>query len=148
MHPPMNGRSLPGRAQRASQSLRALAADAKCLFALGAMRTALSCFGYSAIRRRMPRAAASPEAHFYARQLARRIERLARLVPGASCLTQALALQWLLARAGHASDLRIGVRQDESGAFSAHAWVSCNRRIVLGAAGTRLSDYTPLAERG
>ena len=121
--------------------------DARCLAALAAMRIALTCSGYAAICKRMPQADASPNAHHYARQLAKRIERLAQFVPGASCLTQALALQYLLARAGHACELRVGVRRDDAGRFLAHAWVSCNDRIVLGAATTRLSDFTPLAER-
>lgn len=121
--------------------------DALCLAALTVMRIALTCTGYAAIRKRMPDATASPQSHFYARQLARRIERLAQFVPRASCLTQALALQYLLARAGHACDLHVGVRRDPAGRFEAHAWVSCNGRIVLGAATTRLADFTPLAER-
>lgn len=121
--------------------------DAVCLATLAAMRIALTCVGYAAIRKRMPEAAASPQSHYYARQLARRIERLARFVPRASCLTQALALQYLLARAGHACDLHVGVRRDPLGRFEAHAWVSCNGRIVLGTATTRLADFTPLAQR-
>jgi hypothetical protein len=121
--------------------------DARCLAALVVMRAALSTVGYAAIRARMPAAAPSEDGHFYARQLARRIERLARLVPGASCLTQALALQYLLARGGHACKIHVGVRGDAAGAFAAHAWVTCNGRIVLGAADTRLADFTPIAER-
>jgi hypothetical protein len=125
--------------------LRGLVDNVKCLAALAAMRLALSVAGYAAIRARMPAAATTADAHFYARQLARRIERLARMVPGASCLTQALALQWLLARAGHGCELLVGVRRDEAGRFAAHAWVVCNDRIVLGAASTRVADYTELA---
>jgi hypothetical protein len=123
----------------------ALRRDAKCLGALAAMRLALSLRGYAAIRAAMPEAAQTADGHFYARQLARRITRLARAVPGASCLTQALALQYLLARAGHACELHVGVKRDAKGQFAAHAWVSCNGRIVLGAEGTRLADYTALA---
>jgi hypothetical protein len=111
------------------------------------MRVALSTVGYNAIRRRMPSAPGSSEGHYYARQLARRIVRLARLVPRASCLTQALALQYLLARSGHASDLHVGVRTDPAGRFEAHAWLTCNEQVVIGAAGNRLTDYTHLAER-
>lgn len=125
--------------------VRRVRGDLKCLLALGAMRLALSIAGYSAIRARMPRADVTPQAHYYARQLGRRIERLARLVPGASCLTQALALQWLLARAGHRCDLQIGVRRGGDGRFAAHAWVTCNDRVVLGAAGTRIDEFTTLA---
>lgn len=39
-----------------------------------------------------------------------------------TCLHRSLALCWLLGRQGVASQLRIGVRQDENG-FAAHAWV-------------------------
>lgn len=142
---PAEASSAPrGRALSGTALLRR---DARCLAALVVMRLALSTVGYNRIRARMPAAAPSPEAHFYARQLARRIERLARLVPRASCLTQALALRYLLARAGKACEIHVGVRRDAAGAFAAHAWVTCNGRIVLGAAGTRLSDFTPLAER-
>lgn len=125
---------------------RSLRRDLKCLAAIVAMRLALTVAGYAAIRDRMPPAPPTPDGHFYARQLARRIERLARAVPGASCLTQALALRYLLARAGHGSELHIGVRRDAAGRFAAHAWVSVNGRVVIGAAGTRLDEYTPLAE--
>ncbi len=125
--------------------VRALRRDAKCLAALAGMRLALSAAGYAAIRARMPRAPVMPDAHYYARQIARRIERLARFVPGASCLTQALALQWLLARSGHGCELLVGVRRDAEGHFAAHAWVACNDRIVLGAADTRIEDFTRLA---
>ncbi len=121
--------------------------DAACLAALAVMRIGLSTVGYNRIRAAMPAASPSPEAHFYARQLARRIERLSRFVPRASCLTQALALQYLLARAGHACELHVGVRRDDEGRFAAHAWVACNGRVVLGAAGTRLEEFTLLAER-
>jgi hypothetical protein len=142
MLPPVTEQPPFGNSVTPSHALRR---DAKCLVALAGMRIALSLAGYNAIRQRMPQAQPSPDAHFYARQLARRIERLARIVPGASCLTQALALQWLLARAGHGCELLVGVRRDEAGHFAAHAWVACNERIVLGAAGTRIDDFTELA---
>lgn len=135
------------RSGRLPDVLSGFRRDAKCVFALVMMRIGISTAGYAAIRARMPHADAIPESYYYARQLARRIERLARLVPRATCLTQAMALQWLLARSGHASELFVGVRQAAGGQFEAHAWVSCNQRIVLGAATTRLADFTPLTER-
>jgi hypothetical protein len=46
-----------------------------------------------------------------------------RRVPMASCLTQSLALQLMLARAGHPSQLRIGIHKDLNTGFHAHAWV-------------------------
>jgi Transglutaminase-like superfamily len=41
-----------------------------------------------------------------------------------SCLEVSLALWWLLARQGLASDLRVGIRKDGE-KFEAHAWVEC-----------------------
>lgn len=46
-----------------------------------------------------------------------------RRIPAASCLTQSLALHCLLTRAGHRSDIRIGVAKDAEAGFGAHAWV-------------------------
>lgn len=55
-----------------------------------------------------------------------------RLAPATTCLCKAVALQRLLSRNGHASDLRIGVRL--AGAeFSAHAWLEANGQILVGA---------------
>lgn len=73
---------------------------------------------------------------------------MARFVPRANCLTQAVALQYVLGRAGHASQLQIGVRQSDQEKFSAHAWVTCNGRVILGQSGTRLHEFTRLAELG
>jgi hypothetical protein len=46
-----------------------------------------------------------------------------RRIPAASCLTQSLALHCLLTRAGHRSEIRIGVTKDTQAGFGAHAWV-------------------------
>jgi hypothetical protein len=66
------------------------------------------------------------------------VERLAwavavasRPIPAASCLTQSLTLQFLLARAGHPSALKIGVAKDNDRGFQAHAWVECANRVLL-----------------
>lgn len=71
-----------------------------------------------------------------------------RLVPLASCLTQALAVQTLLARRGYAAELQIGVAWNASGAFQAHAWLECHGRIIIGDL-SHLQRYTrlPLSER-
>jgi Transglutaminase-like superfamily len=58
------------------------------------------------------------------------IERTSRYVPGATCLTQALAARLLLARSGFDATLRFGARRNESGGFEAHAWVESNGKIV------------------
>jgi hypothetical protein len=70
------------------------------------------------------------------------VEVAARYVPGATCLTQALAAQSLLSRGGHRSELHIGVAKGPGNEFGAHAWVQCEDRIVIG--GANLDRYTPL----
>lgn len=55
-----------------------------------------------------------------------------RYVPGATCLTQALASRFLLRISGQASDLKIGVEKDENNRFGAHAWIEVDGRIVIG----------------
>jgi Transglutaminase-like superfamily len=65
-----------------------------------------------------------------------------RFVPGATCLTQALAAQALLAESGHESRIEIGVGKDSQSRFRAHAWVVHGEEIVIGRAGA--DEYVPL----
>lgn len=69
-----------------------------------------------------------------------------RLVPRASCLTQALAAQILLAKHGHDSRLHLGVAREEPAGFRAHAWVESEGEIVVG--GEELATYTVLPDVG
>ncbi len=55
----------------------------------------------------------------------------AQRMPFATCLSSALALQHLLARSGHASELHIGVA-DDAREFQAHAWLEREGRILIG----------------
>lgn len=75
-------------------------------------------------------------------QIVRFVPKVSRLIPGASCLTQALAAQILLGRRGYVMELRLGVGRDEAGHFAAHAWLERDNRIVLGAA--PVAQFTPL----
>lgn len=64
-----------------------------------------------------------------------------RRLPGTNCLGYALALQHLLARNGHASEVHIGVTRDLQG-FTAHAWVMHGGRVLFDTEDH--SSYTPL----
>lgn len=65
----------------------------------------------------------------------------ARRVPGSSCLVSALALQRLLSRRGHVTELHVGVaKQGER--FSAHAWLVGEGKILIGE--TDGETYAPL----
>lgn len=46
-----------------------------------------------------------------------------------NCLSQSLALLWLLRRAGHAGRLRIGVKS-EAGRLFSHAWVELDGETI------------------
>lgn len=71
------------------------------------------------------------------------IETASRHVPAiGTCLTQALALQVLLARMGCQSHLRIGVTKNADRTFIAHAWLEKDGLILIGEAGHR--NYTPM----
>jgi hypothetical protein len=74
--------------------------------------------------------------------LVRAVRRVARFVPRASCLTQALAAEVLLSRAGHTPRLRIGLRHDGAGALNAHAWVENGGQVVIDHG--EVDRFTPL----
>lgn len=82
------------------------------------------------------RAPLSPE------DIAWAVRRVSDVVPGATCLTQALAARVLLSRRGYASRLRIGVTRAVGERLHAHAWLESEGAIVLG--GTDVTAYTPL----
>lgn len=129
--------------------LSARLGEAKCLALLVAVRLALTILGYARLRRLLPRAEASAASPHHARNMGRRIERMARFVPGASCLTQAIALHVLLERQGHRSQIEIGVAREGADArFAAHAWVTCEDHVVLGARGVDPAGFTRIAKLG
>jgi hypothetical protein len=70
-----------------------------------------------------------------------------RRVPMASCLTQALALQFLLIRTGRSSEIHLGVRKDLESGFQAHAWVECEGRVLLNTA-SEIIGYSRLMALG
>jgi len=70
------------------------------------------------------------------------VSRASTIVPGATCLTQALATELLLARRGLAPSVQIGVRRSDPGTLEAHAWVEVDGRIV--ACGRGAEQYVEL----
>ncbi len=65
----------------------------------------------------------------------------------ASCLTQSLALQCLLARSGRSSQVHIGVKKDAAAGFQSHAWVECEGRMLLSAP-YEVAEYSRLLALG
>lgn len=70
----------------------------------------------------------------------------ARLVPGAACLAQALALRYLLTRGDIECLIRIGVKPDSGKGFGAHAWVIHEGRCILGGRDEDLSTFSKLVD--
>lgn len=79
----------------------------------------------------------SPEA------VALAVIRATRVVPRATCLTQALTAKLLLLWNGYPATLRIGVGRDAEAEFAAHAWLEYEGRVIIGDGG--LEQFTPLA---
>jgi hypothetical protein len=62
------------------------------------------------------------------------VRAVSRYVPGATCLTQALAARSLLAAEGTASRLQLGMARID-GRPQAHAWLESDGAIVIGGEG-------------
>ncbi len=77
-------------------------------------------------------------------RLSDRVQRVSRYVPGATCLTQALALKLMLTRRRVACRLRIGVAKEPDGAFKAHAWLETLSNQVIIGGGLSPEQYKPL----
>ncbi len=65
------------------------------------------------------------------KEVASSVNRCKRYVPGATCLTQALAARAVMRHYGQASNIRLGVAKSDA-SIEAHAWVEVEGRIVLG----------------
>ena len=65
-----------------------------------------------------------------------------RLIPKATCLTQALAIQLFLKQSGREAHVHIGVDDGDGGRLDAHAWVESRGKVLFG--GSNLSRYTHL----
>jgi hypothetical protein len=79
---------------------------------------------------------------------AKRIRQAAVLCNNSStCLSEAIAGRFLLARAGFTSELRIGVKKTD-GRFEAHAWLECPDNIVIGNPSPEGKQYSRLPALG
>ena len=64
-----------------------------------------------------------------------------RVAPGASCIVRSLVLQTLLARHGHAAEIRFGARK-HGRRLMAHAWVECEGRALLEGVGDAYPPFS------
>lgn len=82
--------------------------------------------------RHLGNAGITPGSSHSVEQIVWAISRAQRLVPGASCLVQALAAERLLRESGHPARVCIGVQKTEHSSLQAHAWVEVDGRRVIG----------------
>lgn len=74
------------------------------------------------------------------------VKAASRFVPGATCLTQSLTLEIILALQGIESLTRFGVARTPSGEFQAHAWVESRGAPLNRAEG--VEQFIPLDRSG
>lgn len=119
---------------------------ARCLTVVSAVRLALTLSSYNHVRGLVTRLDARRDASIAdLRRVAWGVAAAARLVPGASCLTQALAGQYLLARQGSASKISIGIEKGTGSELKAHAWLMSGNHIVLGGS---IKGFAHLVDHG
>ena len=113
----------------------------RVLLVVGVARATLWLLPIEAARKAVARAAVGTAGQSQER-LVWAVRVASRYLPHATCLTQALAAQALLAHSGYPSQVEIGVTKDESRRFHAHAWVVCQGQVVLG--GQQVERYNSL----
>jgi hypothetical protein len=120
-----------------------------CLAVVLAMRVGLNLIKFDRLRRHVAALGADGQADPETlRRVAWGVSRAARLVPRASCLTQALAGQYVLARMGFASRIRFGVERTSGDEMRAHAWLLSGETVVLGGVAGGMGGYHQLADFG
>jgi hypothetical protein len=118
----------------------------RCLLVVTAVRLGLALLSYNRVRNVVMRLDARQCADIAdLRRVAWGVAAAARLVPRASCLTQALSGQYILARQGSASNIRIGIERDTGAQLKAHAWLMSGNHIVLGGS---LDGFAHLVDHG
>ncbi len=119
----------------------------RCFSTLSVARLGLSLLPFRVLQRWMLRATAGGSAPVEDElRVAWGLSRASALVPGATCLTQAIAGQFMLGRMGYRTQIRVGVRQGESGRLLAHAWLISGERVVLGGSDEDVRRFTKLTD--
>lgn len=109
-------------------------------FLLFMVRIRLALFGYSSLQRD-PVSVCPEKAGINPEVVAKIIERVAKFVPGALCLAQAITAQRQLAKMGYKTTIRIGVKAETTAYLEAHAWLIYQDKVILGGAENKLADY-------
>ncbi|MGC4024064.1 MAG: lasso peptide biosynthesis B2 protein [Mesorhizobium sp.] len=119
---------------------------AVCLAVICVVRVGLSTIGYRRLDNLLGRFGRAKIRPVDLRKVAWGVSSAARLVPHASCLTQAVAGRFLLSLKGQPSIIRIGVDNNSSQSLKAHAWLISGTSIVLGGASLEASPFVHLVD--
>lgn len=112
---------------------------------LTGVRLRLSSLGYASFEK-LPIKTCSHRTRFSPSLVAAVVQRVARFVPGALCLAQAVTAQRMLARFGFDTTMRIGVKSEPGGNLKAHAWLMFDDRVILGGSPSQLEQYRVLTD--
>ena len=127
--------------------LRLSAAEVRLLLGAGltlaATRLAITVLPFGVARRLLQVPEAGGQPTWPPQRLAWAVQATARLVPRATCLVRALALERLLKRDGQPARLRIGVAKKPGEALAAHAWLESDGLVLLAAPGFTELELVP-----
>ncbi len=121
------------------------------LLIVALVRLGLTFLTYRRVRQLFPSGGGrEPASMAEMRKTAWVVTAASRIVPGATCLTQAIAGQHILSRYGKSSEIRIGVHQRSIFKPDAHAWLISGRHIVLGGAAKDFPQFSffPVPDHG
>ena len=133
------------RSSRLRTSLRRRTQFAKIWLNLVLVRIRLSILGYPYFEK-SPTKLSQRKANVDPKRFAAKVQRAAKFVPGALCLAQAIAAQRGLARLGHETVIRIGVKSDEHTNLVAHAWLLYRDSVILGGSDSELKEYQTMTD--
>jgi hypothetical protein len=114
----------------------------RTLFVVGRIRVGLWVLPFRVMQKFAFGGKRSKDSPYSVEQFVWAVRATSRYVPCATCLTQALAAQVLLSRAGYSPRVEIGVAKNEKNQFQAHAWLVLKDRVLIGGIG--VERYTPL----
>ena len=126
---------------RLSGSDRRLLLEAVVL--LAAYRVALWMLSWDRVAALRSSRDKSPSKQLSIERLEWAVRTASRRIPGANCLTAALALHHLMSRAGYDSIVHIGVAKTPARGFEAHAWVEHDGVTMLSSA-NEIAHYARL----
>ncbi len=109
---------------------------------VAAIRVGLWVLPFRVVQRFTFRAREKKRSRYSVEQFIWAVRATSRYVPRATCLTQAIAAQILLMRAGYDPQVKIGVAKNEKKLFEAHAWLVLGDKVLIG--GMEVERYTAL----